>query len=137
MPELLSLVKHIHPALNILDLDFTSCKGVIMSKISYDDFTKMDLRVAKITSVEQIPGKTRIVKGIIDLGNEKRDVIIGGAEFYQPDDLIGKVVIVVANLEPKKMAEVESNAMLLAAAVNEKPMWLTVPDEVPLGTKIK
>lgn len=130
-------MKHIHPALNILDLDFTSCKGVLMSKISYDDFTKMDLRVAKITSVEQIPGKTRIVKGIIDLGNEKRDVIIGGAEFYQPDDLIGKVVIVVANLEPKKMAGVESNAMLLAADVNEKPIWLTVSDEVPLGTKIK
>ncbi len=130
-------MKHIHPALNILDLDFTSCKGVIMSKISYDDFTKMDLRVAKITSVEQIPGKTRIVKGIIDLGNEKRDVIIGGAEFYQPDDLIGKVVIVVANLESKKMAGVESNAMLLAADINEKPIWLTVSDKVPLGTKIK
>ncbi len=130
-------MKHIHPALNILDLDFTSCKGVIMSKISYDDFTKMDLRVAKIVSVEQIPGKTRIVKGIIDLGDEKRDVIIGGAEFYQPDDLIGKVVIVVANLEPKKMAGVESNAMLLAADVNEKPIWLTVSDEAPLGTKIK
>ena len=133
----MSLVKHIHPALNILDLDFTSCKGVMMSKISYDDFTKMDLRVAKIASVEQIPGKTRIVKGIIDLGDEKRDVIIGGAEFYQPDDLIGKVVIVVANLEPKKMAGVESNAMLLAADVNEKPIWLTVSDEAPLGTKIK
>jgi len=130
-------MKHIHPALNILDLDFTSCKGVIMPTISYDDFTKMDLRVAKIVSVEQIPGKTRIVKGIIDLGDEKRDVIIGGAEFYQPDDLIGKVVIVVANLEPKKMAGVESNAMLLAADVNEKPMWLTVSDKVPLGTKIK
>ncbi|HEU04700.1 MAG TPA: tRNA-binding protein [Nitrosopumilus sp.] len=108
-----------------------------MSKISYDDFTKMDLRVAKITSVEQIPGKTRIVKGIIDLGNEKRDVIIGGAEFYQPDDLIGKVVIVVANLESKKMAGVESNVMLLAADINEKPIWLTVSDKVPLGTKIK
>ena len=108
-----------------------------MSTISYDDFTKMDLRVAKIVSVEPIPGKTRIVKGVIDLGEEKRDVIIGGAEFYQPDDLIGKVVIVVANLEPKKMAGVESNAMLLAADVNEKPMWLTVSDDVPLGTKIK
>ncbi len=89
-----------------------------MSKISYDDFTKMDLRVAKIVSVEQIPGKTRIVKGIIDLGDEKRDLIIGCSEFYQPYDLIGKVVIVVANLEPKKMAGVESNAILFSGAVN-------------------
>ncbi len=105
--------------------------------VSYEDFKKLDLRVAKIISVEKIPGKTKIVKGVVDLGSEKRDVIIGGAEFYQPDDLIGKVVIVVVNLEPKKMAGVESNAMLLAADVNEKPMWLTVSGEVPLGTKIK
>ena len=105
--------------------------------VSYDDFTKLDLRVAKIESIEKIPGKTRIVKGVVNLGTEKRDVIIGGAEFYQPEDLIGKTVIVVANLEPKKMAGIESNAMLLAADVNDKPYWLTVNEEVPLGTKIK
>jgi tRNA-binding protein len=105
--------------------------------ISYDDFTKLDLRVAKILKVEKIPGKTKIVKGEIDLGNETRNVIIGGAEFYEPDDLIGKTVIVVANLEPKKMAGVESNAMLLAADINDKPFWLTVDSEVPSGTKIK
>ncbi|HSB50875.1 MAG TPA: tRNA-binding protein [Nitrosopumilaceae archaeon] len=108
-----------------------------MSTISYDDFLKMDLRVAKIVSVEKIPGKTRIVKGVIDLGDEKRDVIIGGAEFYEPDDLTGKIVIAVANLEPKKMAGVESNAMLLAADINEKPIWLTVSEQVPLGSKIR
>ena len=108
---------------------------MIMS-VSYEDFKKLDLRVAKIVSVEKIPGKTRIVKGVVDLGAEKRDVIIGGAEFYQPEELIGKTVIVVANLEPKKMAGVESNAMLLAADVNNKPYWLTVTDEVEPGTRI-
>lgn len=106
-------------------------------EISYEDFTKLDLRVAKIDSVEPIPGKSRIVKGIVDLGSEKRIVIIGGAEFYQPEDLIGKTVIIVANLEPKKLAGIESNAMLLAADVNDKPYWLTVIEDVPLGTKIK
>ena len=106
-------------------------------EISYEDFTKLDLRVAKIDSVEPIPGKSKIVKGIVDLGEEKRVVIIGGAEFYQPEDLVGKTVIIVANLEPKKLAGIESNAMLLAADVNEKPYWLTVIEEVPLGTKIK
>lgn len=105
--------------------------------ISYEDFTKLDLRVAKIESVEAIQGKSKIVKGIVDLGSEKRNVIIGGAEFYQPEDLVGKIVIVVANLEPKKLAGVESNAMLLAADVNDKPYWLTVNEEVPTGTKIK
>jgi tRNA-binding protein len=106
-------------------------------EISYEDFTKLDLRVAKIDSVEPIPGKSRIVKGIVDLGEEKRVVIIGGAEFYQPEDLVGKTVIIVANLEPKKLAGIESNAMLLAADVNDKPFWLTVTEDVPLGTKIK
>ena len=105
--------------------------------ISYDDFQKIDLRVANILKIEKISGKTRIVKGEIDLGGETRDVIIGGAEFYEPDELIGKTVIVVANLEPKKMASVESNAMLLAADINDKPFWLTVDSQVPPGTKIK
>lgn len=105
--------------------------------ISYEDFTKLDLRVAKIESIEPIPGKSRIVKGIVEIGSEKRNVIIGGAEFYQPEDLVGKIVIVVANLEPKKLVGIESNAMLLAADVNDKPYWLTVNEEVPTGTKIK
>ncbi len=108
-----------------------------MSTISYDDFIKLDIRVAKIVSTEKIPGKTRIIKGTIDLGEEKRDVIIGGAEFYELEDMVGRQVIVIANLEPKKMAGVESNAMLLAADVNNKPYWLTVNEDVPLGTQIK
>lgn len=108
-----------------------------MPNITYDDFAKLDLRVAKIIETEPIPGKSRIIKGTIDLGDDKRDVIIGGAQYYQPEDLVGKIVIVVANLEPKKMAGVESNAMLLAADVDEKPFWLTVSDDVPLGSPIK
>lgn len=109
----------------------------MIMQIPYEDFAKLDLRVAKIESIEPIVGKSKIVKGVIDLGFEKRDVIIGGADFYKPADLVGKIVIVVANLEPKKLAGVESNAMLLAADVNDKPYWLTVTDEVPIGTKIK
>ena len=108
-----------------------------MDDISYDDFSKLDLRVAKIISTEKIPEKSRIIKGTISLGDEQRDVIIGGAQFYEPEDLIGKTVIVVANLEPKKMAGIESNAMLLAADIDDKPFWLTVDENVPDGTKIK
>ena len=108
-----------------------------MSSVSYDDFAKLDLRVAKIISIEKIPKKTRIVKGLIDLGNEKRDVIIGGAEFYKPEELVDKLVIVIANLEPKKLSGIESNAMLLAADVDSKPYWLTVMEDIPLGSKIK
>lgn len=108
-----------------------------MTTITYEDFTKLDLRVAKIVSTEPIPGKSRIIKGIIDLGNDTRTVIIGGAQYYKPEDLIGKLVIVIANLEPKTMAGVESNAMLLAADVDDRPFWLTVSEDVPLGSPIK
>ena len=108
-----------------------------MDPISYDDFAKLEIRVAKIVEVEKIPGKSKIIKGIIDLGEEKRQVIIGGAEYYQPEDLVNKKVIVLANLEPRKIAGVDSNAMLLAADLNDKPFWLTVNEDVPLGTKIK
>jgi len=108
-----------------------------MAEVTYDDFSKLDLRVAQIIQVEKIPGKSKIVKGLIDLGKEKREVIIGGAEYYQPAELLNKKVIVIANLEPRKIAGIESNAMLLAADLNDKPFWLTVNEDVPLGTKIK
>ena len=108
-----------------------------MDEISYDDFLKLDLRIARIESTEKIPGKTRIIKGIISLGDEKRDVIIGGANFYEPEELVDRLVVVVTNLEPKKMAGIESNAMLLAADLNDKPFWLSVDSSGPPGTKIK
>ena len=108
-----------------------------MEEISYNDFAKVDLRVAKIETTENIPGKSRIIKGTISLGDEIRDVIIGGAQFYDPEQLVGKTVIVVANLETKTLGGIESNAMLLAADVENKPYWLTVDDTVPSGTKIK
>jgi len=109
-----------------------------MTNITYDDFVKLDIRVAKIIATEPIEGKSRIIKGRIDLGNDdQRDVIIGGAQYFQPEEMVGKTVIVIANLEPKKMAGVESNAMLLAADVDDKPFWLTVNEDVPLGSPIK
>ena len=109
-----------------------------MSTVSYDDFAKLEIRVAQVIGTEPIEGKSRIIKGRIDLGGgDQRDVIIGGAQYYQLEDIVGKTVIVIANLEPKKMAGVESNAMLLAADVDDKPFWLTVNEDVPLGSPIK
>lgn len=105
--------------------------------VSYDDFAKLDIRVAKVISVEKIPGKTKIVKGVIDIGGKTRDLIIGGAQYFDVEEMVGKTVIAVVNLEPKMIAGIESQAMLLAADLDEKPFWLTVDDSVPSGTKIK
>ena len=108
-----------------------------MDEITYEDFLKLDIRIAKIESTEKIIGKDRIIKGVISLGDEKRVVIIGGANFYDPEELVGRLVVVIANLESKKMAGIESNAMLLAADLNDTPFWLSVDSSVPPGTKIK
>ena len=72
-----------------------------MTSVTYEDFAKLDLRVAKIIRIEEIPGKSKIVKGVIEVGEENREVIIGGAEYYKPEELVNKKVIIVANLEPK------------------------------------
>lgn len=94
--------------------------------VPYGDFARLDMRVARIVSAEPIPGKTRIAKGRADLGGgDVRDVIIGGAEHYAAGDLAGRSVIVVANLEPRRLAGVESRAMLLAADVDGVPHWLS------------
>lgn len=105
--------------------------------ITYDDFAKLDIRVAKILSIEKIPGKTKIVKGVIDLGEEQRSLIVGGAQYFAPEELVGRTVIAIVNLEPKTVGGVESNAMLLAADLDDKPYWLTVDGEIPAGTRIK
>jgi len=107
-----------------------------MEYITYEDFSKLDLRVGKVIKVERIKGLTRVVKALVDLGSEKRELIVGGAEYYEPEYFINKNVIVVANLEPKKIAGITSNGMLLAADVSGKPIWLTVADDAPAGSKV-
>lgn len=111
-----------------------------MADVTYDDFAKLEIRIARVTSAEPIRGKTRILKGRIDLGGgDERDVIIGGAQYYVPEEMIGRAVVVIANLEPRTVAGVESRAMLLAADVNEKPFWL-MPDcvgAVPAGSPVR
>ena len=107
-----------------------------MGYITYDDFKKLDLRVGKVVKTESIKGMTKVMKALVDLGSEKREMIVGGAEFYEPEYFTNKTVIVIANLEPKKIAGITSNGMLLAADVNGKPIWLTVAEDTPAGSKV-
>jgi len=112
-----------------------------MSEITIDDFAKVDLRVGIVKTAERIEG-TRLLKLIIDLGNETRQIISGIAEFYTPEELVGKRVIVIVNLKPRKIRGFDSQGMILAAGCKEdeekgiKPRILTVDGEVPAGTKV-
>ena len=108
-----------------------------MENINFEEFQKIDLRIGKIIEAEKIEGADKLLKLKVDLGEEKRQLVAGIAKFYQPEDLIGKEIVVVANLEPKILRGVESQGMLLAADVEGKPVLLKPDQEVPPGTKIR
>ena len=108
-----------------------------MENINFEEFQKIDLRIGKIIEAERIEGTDKLLKLKVDLGEEKRQLVAGIAKFYQPEDLIGKEIVVVANLEPKIFRGVESQGMLLAGDVEGKPVLLKPDEEVPPGTKVR
>jgi methionyl-tRNA synthetase len=114
-------------------------EGVIaMDQISYEEFRKMDLRVAQITEAERVPGATKILKLKIDIGTEQRQMIAGIAETYAPEDLVGKKLIVIVNLKPAVIRGIESQAMLLAAITADNKAVVPFFDrEIPPGAVVK
>ncbi len=106
-------------------------------KIDFETFQKIKLRIGQIIAAEPIPKSDKLLKLQVDLGNEKRQIVAGIAKHYQPQDLIGKKIVVVANLKPAKLFGVESNGMLLAASADGKLSLLTVMDEdMPSGSTV-
>ncbi|PJW14856.1 MULTISPECIES: methionine--tRNA ligase [unclassified Geobacillus] len=106
-------------------------------EISIDDFAKVDLRVAEVVHAERMKNADKLLKLQLDLGGEKRQVISGIAEFYKPEELVGKKVICVANLKPAKLRGEWSEGMILAGGSGDGFSLATVDQHVPNGTKIK
>jgi methionine--tRNA ligase beta chain len=104
--------------------------------ISFTEFKKINLQVGKIIKVESLKGYNKILKLLVNLGNEERQIMSGIAKYYSPEDLINKYIIVCTNLEPKKFGENISNGMILAAEKDNKPVLLTVFEEVEPGSQI-
>jgi len=108
--------------------------------ISFEDFSKLDIRVAKVTSVRDHPNADKLIVMDIDLGGEQRQIIAGLKPYCQPDSLAGKNVVVVTNLAPRKMRGLDSNGMLLAAVWNEGQQQqvtiLTTDGDVPAGASV-
>ncbi|MDQ5882988.1 MAG: methionyl-tRNA synthetase [Patescibacteria group bacterium] len=105
--------------------------------ITYEDFKKLDLRVAKILAAEKIENSEKLLKLLVDLGGEKRQIIAGIGKYYQPDELLNKQIIIVANLEPKQLMGEESQGMLLAAATEGKLSLIVPEKEIEPGTLVK
>jgi methionyl-tRNA synthetase len=108
-------------------------------QISIDDFVKVELRVAEILVAERIPKADKLLRLEVDLGPiGKRQILSGIAEWYAPEDLVGRRIIVITNLAPRKMRGLESHGMLLAASEDGgKPFLATVPEGVAVGTRLK
>jgi methionyl-tRNA synthetase len=106
--------------------------------IAIDDFVKVDLRVAQILVAERVPKADKLLRLEVDLGYEKRQILAGIAQYYEPEKLIGRKIVIVANLAPRKMRGLESNGMLLAASLPDgAPVLAGFLEEVPLGARLK
>jgi methionyl-tRNA synthetase len=108
-------------------------------QIAIDDFVKIDLRVARIIVAERIPKADKLLRLEVDLGYERRQILSGIAEWYTPEELIGRTIVVIANLAPRKMRGLESHGMLLAASHGEngKPVLATFGEEIALGSRLR
>lgn len=105
--------------------------------VSFEDFKKLDIRVAEVAEAEKVEGSEKLLKLKIAIGEEERQIVAGLSGHYSPEDLVGRKIIVLANLEPKKLMGLESQGMLLAADVDGRPVLLKPDEDVPSGAVIK
>jgi methionyl-tRNA synthetase len=108
------------------------------STITIDDFMKTDLRVAKVLTAEKVPNSRKLVKMTVDVGTEQRTLVAGIAEAYEPEQLVGRTIVMVFNLKPAKLMGIESNGMVLAASPEGgRPTLVTFDQEVPPGSRVR
>jgi methionyl-tRNA synthetase len=105
--------------------------------LSIDDFMKIDLRVALVLTAERVPGADKLLRLEVDLGAEKRQIVAGIAKAYEPEQLVGKRIVIVANLKPAKLRGIESQGMLLAGDAGGRPIVATFEEDVPAGTRVR
>jgi methionyl-tRNA synthetase len=107
-------------------------------KISIDDFMKVELRVAKVLTAEKVPNSKKLLKLSVDVGTEQRTLVAGISEAYEPEQLVGRTIVIVFNLKPAKLMGIESNGMVLAASVEGgKPVLVGFDQEMPLGARVR
>jgi len=107
-----------------------------LAAITIEDFAKVEMRVGCVLSAERVPKSSKLLKLKVDVGIEKRQVVAGIGKAYKPEELVGKLVVIVTNLEKATLMGVESNGMIVAASDEGKPVLVTFEKEVPLGTRL-
>jgi len=105
--------------------------------ITFEEFSKVHLKIGKVIHAESMQGMKKVFRAKVDLGIEQRELAVGGAQNYKPEEFVGRTVVVCTNLEPKKIGGMISMGMLLAADGPEgKPVFLTITEDVPVGAAI-
>ncbi len=113
-----------------------SLAGKILSTVPFDDFIKLDIRVGKVVEVDAVPGAKKLIKVKMDIGGEIRQTVAGLGQYYQLEDLADKEVIVVTNLQPRKIYGIESEVMLLAAISGDDVSLLRTDKKSRPGAKV-
>jgi len=108
-----------------------------LAKISIDQFMQTELRVAEVRAAERVPKSKKLIKMTIFTGDDERTIVAGIGTKYEPEELVGRKVVIVANLQPAKLMGIESNGMVLAASIDGEPSLLSVDASVPAGTRVR
>jgi methionyl-tRNA synthetase len=116
-----------------------SGESAVASMITIDDFAKVDLRVATVIEAERIKGADKLLRLVVDLGFEKRQIVAGIAVAYPPESLIGRKVVIVANLQPRKLRGLESNGMIVAASIGPDgaPVLAGFHEDIQNGARLR
>tara|TARA_B110000014_G_scaffold186551_1_gene135520 strand:+ start:953 stop:1291 length:339 start_codon:yes stop_codon:yes gene_type:complete len=109
---------------------------IVMEIINFDDFSKLNIRVGKIIGAEDVEGSNKLIKMKVDIGDEERQIVAGISKYYSLDELTNKTVIVLINLEPRKIFGIESQGMLLASIDEDKVSLLQTDKEMIPGSEI-
>ena len=108
------------------------------ARVGIEDFLKLDIRAARIVAAERVPKSKKLMKLEVDLGTERRQLVAGIAEAYEPEALVGRLVAVIVNLKPATLMGIQSNGMILAAsAPGGLPILVAFEKEPPLGARVK
>lgn len=106
-------------------------------RLKFERFMDVELRVAQVLEAERVEGTDKLLKLQLDVGDERRQIVAGVAESYPPEDMVGKRIVIVANLKPARIRGIVSDGMLLAADLDGKPIVATFDRDVPPGTRVR
>jgi len=128
-----------YPHLYFIGGGFIALKlcSIINYMINYEDFNKLDVRIGTILEAEKVEGADKLLKLLVDIGGEKRTLVAGIAETYTPEEIIGKQIPILTNLEPKKFRGIESQGMILAVDIEGKATLIHPDKKVPNGSRVR